>query len=139
MATKIDVFPVKVEFAPLYSSLRAVSLGVCPRLHGKTVCFDCAQQPCSSLRSLSPKRIPEPEKDPWNGSVASSRRVEGSAWQSSVLRLRSATLQQPMRAENRRGNPFNLLLSLLKFSNKIFEFCKNCIKVKRTVCRKCIW
>ena len=44
---------------------------------------------------MTTKRIPEPEKDPWNGSVASSRRVEGSAWQSSVLRLRSATLQQP--------------------------------------------
>ena len=74
---------------------------------------------------MTTKRIPEPEKDPWNGSVASSRRVEGSAWQSSVLRLRSATLQQPripepvegaasilantpsLRAEKRRGNLFD--------------------------------
>ena len=55
---------------------------------------------------MTTKRIPESEKDPWNGSVASSRRVEGSALQSSVLRLRSATLQQPRIPEPEK-DPWN--------------------------------
>ena len=51
------------------------------------------------LRSatLQQPRIPKPEKDPWNGSVASSRRVEGSAWQSSVT---STALSNPAAAQD---------------------------------------